>query len=159
MTRLSPSNVSEEDYANQKARAIAAVRESHPSDSINDDTLDELIERFTHEAQLGWLDLEWFANIPQGQGVTASSTFAAFMDQTREDRNGQTPIYTEDGHRATKTRKADHGAAQLEHGLGSMFVDAVDYLSEERRRDYQEWKANVMKRIEAIESQQAIGAS
>lgn len=39
---------------------------------------------------------------------------------------------------------------------GLQMQDKVDYLSEERRLDYLEWKAGIMARIEEMERAQAM---
>lgn len=42
--------------------------------------------------------------------------------------------------------------AGLRSGLGTMFQDSVDWLSEERRRAYKVWERNVRARCAEIES-------
>ncbi|KAI9713497.1 MAG: hypothetical protein M1820_000879 [Bogoriella megaspora] len=150
MVRLSPSEISPEDYVGSKTRAAAALREYHPLEDVSEEVLDQLVEDFLREAQTGWLEWEWFNNIPEGQGLTNTSAFAAMMDGVEDNGAGEASQATE-GARNTTTLHS--GADTLQHGLGSMFVDAVDYLSEERRRDYVRWKADTMRRIEAMESQ------
>ena len=159
MTRLSPSDISQEYYVNHKTRAIDAIQKTHTSNSIKRQSFDLLIEKLIREAQSGWLELEWFSNIPEGQGLTTISAFAALVDGTGADQNGGITAFSEAERYVSEAEATGPEAVRLEHGLGSMFVGAIDYLSEERRRDYRTWKANMMEKIEAIESQQAVDAS
>ena len=60
-------------------------------------------------------------------------------------------------------RNAPHGARQqsslqdreinLRSGLGTMFVESVDWLSEDKRKRYADWKNNIQARIREIERQ------
>ena len=147
MVRLSPQEISEQDYIDQKTQATAKIREKHSIQDTDDDHFDALIEKLIREAQSGWLELEWFTNIPEGQGIATTSAFA-LADHENADEKNQTSGLSEDG-------LHDLGFELRDHGPGSMFVGAVDYLSEDRRRDYKKWKAQMIKRIEEIESEQA----
>ncbi|KAL9096868.1 MAG: hypothetical protein Q9165_000832 [Trypethelium subeluteriae] len=156
MTRLSASDISQGDYVSQKAKAIAAIQESRPLDKIDEDGFGILIERFIREAQSGWLDLEWFTNIPEGQGVLTTSAFVALEEQLGANEDGEVSAFPDVGEDTVRPRVTDQSAVNLEHGLSSMFVRAVDYLSDERRQDYQKWRADIMKKIEAKESQRVV---
>ncbi|KAK8174858.1 origin recognition complex, subunit 6 [Phyllosticta citribraziliensis] len=61
------------------------------------------------------------------------------------DKSASTPL---------KQSRAD--SSSLRGGLGTMMQDSVDYLSEERRRDFKAWKAEIMKRVEAIEKEDMV---
>ncbi|KAI9687724.1 MAG: hypothetical protein M1822_001804 [Bathelium mastoideum] len=157
MTRLSLSEISGEVYIDQKKKAMAAVRQSHELPDVDENQFDVQIEIFIRQAQWSWLDLEWFINIPEGQGVTTTSAFA-LADDTSNDRVDPNSGLAEDTCDGAGAEFRGHRAGNLEHGLGSMFVSAVDYLSKDRRQDYKRWRAQMMKRIEEIESQRAVGA-
>ncbi|KAK8227726.1 origin recognition complex subunit 6-domain-containing protein [Phyllosticta paracitricarpa] len=58
------------------------------------------------------------------------------------DKNASTPL---------KQSRAD--SSSLRGGLGTMMQESVDYLSEEKRRDYKVWRAKIMKQVEAIEKE------
>ncbi|KAL9074291.1 MAG: hypothetical protein Q9157_004456 [Trypethelium eluteriae] len=159
MTRLSASDISQGDYVSQKAKAIAAIQETRPLDEIDADGFSVLIERLIREAQSGWLDLEWFTNIPEGQGVLTTSAFVALTEQLGANEEGERSAFPDGREDTIRPGATDQSAVNFEHGLSSMFVQAVDYLSDERRQDYKEWRANIMKRIEAKESQRMVNSS
>lgn len=50
---------------------------------------------------------------------------------------------------------ASERASAARGGLGTMFQDAVDFLSDERQAQYASWKASIMRRISAMERRQA----
>ncbi|OQO04608.1 hypothetical protein B0A48_09530 [Cryoendolithus antarcticus] len=110
-----------------------------------------------HAEADGWLAMDWYLNLPLTEGDVD-------MDHGTNDDEGtaikgkkppaKTPLRRKEKHaqRQTKFDETHAGAAGLRPGLGTMFQPAVDWLSEERRADYVEWKADMLERIAAIES-------
>ena len=95
---------------------------------------------------------EWFENIPlagelHGEDEEGNSyrhldeEDAAFRGVKLPKRNDGSA-----GARPERSSKPAHGG--LLPGLGTMMQDRVDYLSEDRREDYVEWKADILARIE-----------
>jgi origin recognition complex subunit 6 len=92
---------------------------------------------------------EWFKNVPSSMGGEAA----------KDARNGEDE--DEEGIMTAKKRRmmdrrATNGSREMEDGgllpgLGTMMSDRLDWLSEERRVDFLEWKAGVMERIRIIE--------
>lgn len=76
-------------------------------------------------------------------------------------RPAKTPLRRREKHAPRPSSGADGddsdfdglGRAGLRSGLGTMFQDAVDWLSEERSRDYRDWETWVRSEIERIEGQ------
>ncbi|CEJ58064.1 hypothetical protein PMG11_06735 [Penicillium brasilianum] len=101
----------------------------------------------------GWASgKEWFDNIPLAgelhgedeEGISfrhLDEEDAAFRGVKLPKRNDGTA-----GARPGQPSKQTHGG--LLPGLGTMMQDRVDYLSEDRRDDYVEWKADILARIE-----------
>ncbi|PIG82077.1 hypothetical protein AARAC_000225 [Aspergillus arachidicola] len=94
---------------------------------------------------------EWFENIPQAGELDGDDAYLS-------DEDG----FGEDGERAKsakrqKTTKSGRSLAKhssrkgLLPGLGTMMQDRVDWLSDDRKEDYLEWKAAVLARIEQIQ--------
>ncbi|OMP88156.1 Origin recognition complex subunit 6 [Diplodia seriata] len=116
------------------------------------------VENLLVEAkERGWLDMEWFGNVVQGDadvemGDEDGEEEGDTEGDTEEDEGGAevppTP-YTPLKKRKTKTVDAQAGVSQ--GGLGTMMQDKVDYLSEARRAGFVRWKAGIMKRVEQIE--------
>ncbi|KAL1646852.1 hypothetical protein SLS58_002987 [Diplodia intermedia] len=112
------------------------------------------VEKLLVEAkERGWLDMEWFGNVVQGDAdVEMGDEDGDEEGDTEEDEGGAgvppTP-YTPLKKRKTKTVDVQAGVSQ--GGLGTMMQDKVDYLSEARRAGFVKWKAGIMKRVERIE--------
>lgn len=104
----------------------------------------------------GWAKgQEWFENVPM----------AGESDGDDDEISDHAEDYDEDaGPVSSKRRrcKSNHTLLLMQSdlssqegrllpGLGTMMQDRVDWLSEERREDYLEWKAEILKRIEEME--------
>jgi origin recognition complex subunit 6 len=71
-------------------------------------------------------------------------------------RPSKTPLRRKEKHAKRPTKMdeevdEDESPAGLQMGLGTMFQTAVDWLSEERREEFLEWKEGMMKQITALE--------
>ena len=100
----------------------------------------------------GWAQgKEWFENIP----------LAGELDGDEGDLSDQAGGYAEGENGGPGGRAVVAGRGSLVigkssrrgllPGLGTMMQDRVDWLSEDRREDYVEWKAEMMARIEQVE--------
>lgn len=79
-----------------------------------------------------WVDLDWFSNIELGAGVDG-------------DVRGEGELGTEE----RQVEKRPSGGTSLR----GMLQNSVDYLSEEKRKEYQVWRSGIMRRIEEIEAE------
>lgn len=112
----------------------------------------------------GWLDMEWYSNIPTA--TVAEDTSGDTPDEETGIEQGpitsrrpvtKTPLRRKEKH----GRKAgdwtvgeeDTGAAGLLPGLGTMFQAAVDWLSEERRAGFAVWKRSILRELAALEAE------
>ncbi|KOC18119.1 hypothetical protein AFLA70_252g001981 [Aspergillus flavus AF70] len=98
---------------------------------------------------------EWFENIPQAGELDGDDAYLS-------DEDG----FGEDGERAKSAKRqktTKSGSSLAKHssrkgllpGLGTMMQDRVDWLSDDRKEDYLEWKAAVLARIEQIQKSAA----
>lgn len=123
--------------------------------------LDSNISFYLIEAEdSGWLDMEWYQNIPQGQNQEAEIEESQGDDDdeilvTPKKRPNKTPLRRKEKHggKAAVDLEDHVGAAGLLPGLGTMFQPALDWLSDERRWEYAQWKKGIMKEIHAIEQE------
>lgn len=110
----------------------------------------------------GWLDMEWFANVPekvaeQGEGSASEGGGRDSEDEgpvTPRRRPAKTPLRRKEkrgGKQADGPIGEDVGAAGLFPGLGTMFQPTIDWLSDERRADYAQWKKDILRGISAVE--------
>ncbi|KAJ0125427.1 hypothetical protein J7T55_006773 [Diaporthe amygdali] len=94
----------------------------------------DISEALTVVADRGWLDSEWFQSID-------------LLRYAEQNAGGLNPDNNQDALASTaeamQIRKAD-----------TMLQDKFDYLSERRRAEYRQWKAGILKRIEALERNQ-----
>ncbi|KAE8133521.1 origin recognition complex, subunit 6 [Aspergillus pseudotamarii] len=94
---------------------------------------------------------EWFENIPQAGELAGDDAYLS-----DEDGYGE---YEERGKDAKRQKITKSGRSLAKHssrkgllpGLGTMMQDRVDWLSDDRKEDYLEWKAAVLARIEQIQ--------
>ncbi|QKX58122.1 uncharacterized protein TRUGW13939_05243 [Talaromyces rugulosus] len=99
---------------------------------------------------------EWFDNIP-----SVGQRSDDFLDENGHGLEDDDPMEASTPKRRRTKLFAQAGSNKegaLLPGLGTMMQDRVDYLSEDRREDYLEWKADMMKRIASMDkSAGAIG--
>lgn len=136
-----------------RLKTIKTLQETEAGKHVPEEHMLSDIERLLRRAQTGWLELEWYQNIPPGAETEQTDGVNETRNDHGEDSDGI------DALPARRTpRKRQRGAAPLEKkpgslqiGIGTMMQDKVDYLSEARRLDFLEWKAGIMARIEQIE--------
>jgi origin recognition complex subunit 6 len=148
----SPRKMDKKTFSEMRQTALSSLGLS-PADKRHGEDVDTWIALIMNH---GWAKgQEWFENVPlAGEGDDEDA-----ISDTAED-------YDEDvGHfmTSTKRRKTSiHHALLLQAdtsspegrllpGLGTMMQDRVDWLSEVRREDYLEWKAEILMRIEEME--------
>ncbi|KAL2847712.1 origin recognition complex, subunit 6 [Aspergillus pseudodeflectus] len=86
---------------------------------------------------------EWFENIPHAGELDGDD---AYLSEGGDD-NRQKTLQGERGSLVLNdTRRG------LLPGLGTMMQDRVDWLSPENQEDYEEWKADILARIEQVET-------
>lgn len=167
LTRMKSSTEGELDgemYLAQRRKAVAAVREVEQGRMQSEEDMNTDVEMFVRRAvKQGWLEGEWFGNIPEGGGVEASRDWLDGDGEEQREEGVRDHSDKESGveqevwvaARTPLKRRlvsvADDGGGGLQCGLGTMMQDRVDWLSEERRREFMVWKRRVMRRIEEIE--------
>ncbi|KAF2145690.1 uncharacterized protein K452DRAFT_315880 [Aplosporella prunicola CBS 121167] len=163
MIRLSGNTTTGDENEQRKSKAVSILQENDICKDQAEDDLEELIEHFLGVATKGWLELEWFQNIVQGSGLDNS-----IHTNGSEEEVGESNVESSRPSRpATTTPKRRRAASQtlkskpvlMQSGLGTMFQEKVDYLSDTRRLDFLDWKEHIMARIEQIEEQQRANGS
>ncbi|KAJ5525322.1 Origin recognition complex subunit 6 [Penicillium frequentans] len=132
-----------------------------PNDRRHRDDVDHWIGLIMEQ---GWAnDQEWFENIPlagelDGEDEEGNSfrnldeEDAAFRGVKLPKRNDET------GGSKTGSRANNATHSGLLPGLGTMMQDRVDWLSEDRREDFLDWKAEILGRIESGPSKAELAA-
>ncbi|KAH8696329.1 origin recognition complex, subunit 6 [Talaromyces proteolyticus] len=89
---------------------------------------------------------EWFENIP-----LAGERDEEFVDGHVLEDEDNTDLTNAKRRKTKLLVQTGNREGLLLPGLGTMMQDRVDYLSEDRREDYAEWKTEIMKRIASME--------
>ncbi|RJE23985.1 hypothetical protein PHISCL_03691 [Aspergillus sclerotialis] len=110
------------------------------------DDVDQWIALIMEE---GWANgNEWFENIPQAGDVDGDEAFLSGQGEEEDDGGVSAKRTYKD---VSALAKEDDSRGGLLPGLGTMMQDRVDWLSEHRREDYLDWKAEIMERVEMME--------
>lgn len=167
-TRLSGIPFSSGKFPQLRSQALKIVTTSAGEDAERGDVDDADVDHCMREVKnQQWTEMDWFENIPAGVGVGTDEGIEEPVDDGLDDEE------TEEGHLLpVKRRDNDRsGAAHqdyLQAGLGTMvrpsfklnrgskltdlqMQDRVDYLSDDRRRGFREWKRNILLEIEELE--------
>ena len=140
------------DSVQQRRLAIKTLAKYDSQQAQQEDDAIANIERLTQEAQNGWLDMEWYRNISKNDDANGND--AAEVSHSVEDELADDSDAVITGRQAKKLM-ADDGTTSFRGGLGTMFNDSTDWLSEARKADYVAWKSRIISEINAIESDQS----
>ncbi|KAE9985666.1 hypothetical protein EG328_007080 [Venturia inaequalis] len=144
---------SPEEYPALRKTAIKSLLNSVPAIESDEAELVEDIEAFMREAMNGWLEMEWYQNIQPAQNSEdeAEDTVSEGGGEGEEDEEGG-PVAAKASHKREKQKKSqtDNSAAP-KRAFGTMMTDATDWLSDDRRANYRQWKARIIKQIDSIE--------
>jgi origin recognition complex subunit 6 len=128
-----------EEYATQRATAMKAISKALPDGAKQtEEDMIPIIEVLLREAENGWLDMEWYHNLPEP--ASDAEAEAGNRAKGNEDAEEVMPGPS----RSLEVPK---------RGFGSMMTDATDYLSEEKKAEYKRWKNGIMRRIAQSEKQ------
>lgn len=161
--RLSGEETSSDDYVRKRDTVMSALREVEVGKERRETITARDVDLWLMEVnENGWQTLDWFDNIGEGTGLGLHGTDEG--NEVDEDSHvvvERTPL--KQTIVAMRAPKRD----TLQPGLGTMvniptgvvfynlltivqMQDKLDYLSEERRLDYLEWKAGILARIQEI---------
>ncbi|KAJ9632328.1 hypothetical protein H2203_000733 [Taxawa tesnikishii (nom. ined.)] len=177
VSRLIDRPVTQTDIGIWRASTIEALRQLPegrvPTDEELMSSINEFMDAVMAEKwlELGWLDdaprdiwtvtRDWRivgdAEVDEGQDGSERNVGGGDGGEAEEPmtpsrkKAAKTPL-----RRKEKRAWKDDGwesAAGLKAGLGTMFQDAFDWLSDDRRADYKEWEKSVRDRIERLEKE------
>jgi origin recognition complex subunit 6 len=124
--------------------------------AINPDSLQKDIETYTQAATAqGWTDIEWYKNLHSINDTTTGATTGYDEDNgpaTPRRQPAKTPLRRKEKHSQRKIGDEQENPAGLLPGLGTMFQPAVDWLSEERRAEFDAWKEDLLSEVAAVEA-------
>lgn len=135
--------------------------------SITMESLRKPLDFYMLEAEDGgWLDMDWYRNVPENiddgdEDARNDDNEDDEMEDkgpvTPQARPSKTPLRRKEKHGgktalAAELLEDDLGAAGLLPGLGTMFQPAIDWLSDERRAEYANWKRGILEECARIET-------
>ncbi|KAK2754829.1 hypothetical protein FQN54_006722 [Arachnomyces sp. PD_36] len=105
--------------------------------------------------ECGWSKgMEWFENIPlpgDREGDDALDAGDTQAGENDDDGDDSGPLGPNRRRRRKVATGKDKVRGGLQPGLGTMMQDRIDWLSEDRKADYSEWKEEIMERIRGME--------
>lgn len=155
--KLNGTDIEPNEYRIQRAMGIAAVRTLPEGYLQSDDELMSDIEGLLKAAVAEeWIMGAWFIDI----GTTATADEAMDDDDGSDEdvvvrgnrKDQKTPLRRREKHRHVDDFEWD-SAAGLKSGLGTMFQDALDWLSDDRRQVYSVWEKGLLAKIEVMETE------
>lgn len=138
-----------EEYLNQRKLAVETLAMFEPRRPRDKKYMINDIELFMREAQNGWLDMDWYRNILDDRRANGSIA----DDETQSSEDELADGVDEDMGMFNEAAAQKHEVS-IRRGFGTMFSDAVDWLSEDRKADYIQWKKKVLAKIAEIEKKQ-----
>lgn len=152
-TNADAQKMDKKTFAEMRQTALICL--GLPADRRHRDDVDQWIALIMEQ---GWAnDQEWFENIPLAgelDGEDEEGNSYRHLDEEDAAFRGVKLPKRQDGPSGAGARSsrpdAPHGG--LLPGLGTMMQDRLDWVSEDRREDFIEWKKNIMSLIEAAPS-------
>jgi origin recognition complex subunit 6 len=149
------TNKSRQRKAQSAAEAFLITQENIAIDINSKD-----IETYLQAAKSGWKEMEWYMNL-RSNNVSDNDNgenHGADYDElsgpnTPRRRPAKTPLRRKEKHSQRKIGEEEQNPAGLLPGLGTMFQPAVDWLSEERKAEFEEWKEDLLGSVALIEQE------
>ncbi|QDS74548.1 hypothetical protein FKW77_007772 [Venturia effusa] len=143
---------SPEEYSALRKNAITSLLKSVPAIESEEADLTKDIEAFMREATNGWLEMEWYQNIQPAQNSEDDAEDDGGGDGEGAEDEEEGPVSTKASRRREKKKASQtDDLAAPKRAFGTMMTDATDWLSDDRRAHYRQWKAKILMQIEKIE--------
>ena len=176
-TRLAGTETAPDEYRATRAQALEIVKDATRDDEANMQVGNSDVDNCMREVKnQEWTQMDWFRNITPGLGVGLAAAAEDDADEGSGDDNADEGAFLPLTRRSLGRRGSLEQQDYLQAGLGTMvrvslpfldyhsllmhiqMRDQVDYLSDNRKLEYQEWKTNILIQIEELEKGQDINA-
>lgn len=148
----------------QQKKALSAVQayfsaQENAAIKITSRSLSKDLETYLQAAEQGWTDMQWYKTLTSARDIDSNETnqIAGSNGEhgptTPRHQPAKTPLRRKEKHSQRKIGEHEENPAGLLPGLGTMFQPAVDWLSEERRAEYEAWKEDVLGSVAALEQE------
>ncbi|KAF2227144.1 origin recognition complex, subunit 6 [Elsinoe ampelina] len=147
----------QDQFAAKQDTGLEAIREMEEGWAPEEEALQADLEGFLAAAgEEGWMNAEWFQHVTPEDDLDKMDVDDEVTTRGRKKMPNKTPLRRKEKHAPRPTANADEDddedtAAGLQVGLGTMFQDAIDWLSDDRREEYREWKAGILHRLDELE--------
>lgn len=142
----------------QQKKAQTAVqsyfsKEEDTAITITPRTLSKDTETYLQASKQHWTEMEWYKNLPSAQDIDTNDPDHTSGSATPRNQPAKTPLRRKEKHSQRKIGEHEENPAGLLPGLGTMFQPAVDWLSEERRAEFDAWKEDVLESVVRLEQE------
>jgi origin recognition complex subunit 6 len=139
----------------QTAVAAFFTTQDAPAVITQPDQLQEDTETYIQAATAqGWRDMEWYKTLSSTNDTNTDPATGHGGDNgpaTPQRQPAKTPLRRKEKHSQRKIGEEEENPAGLLPGLGTMFQPAVDWLSEERRTEFDAWKEDLLDSVAVVE--------
>jgi origin recognition complex subunit 6 len=118
------------------------------------------IETYLQASKQDWTEMEWYKNLrstndnDNDNGTNRGADYDELSGpNTPRKQPAKTPLRRKEKHSQRKIGEEEQNPAGLLPGLGTMFQPAVDWLSEERRAEFAEWKEDFLGSVALVEQE------
>ncbi|KAM0803005.1 origin recognition complex, subunit 6 [Usnea florida] len=157
-TRLAGTETAPDEYRATRALALEIIKDATRDDETNMQVGNSDVDNCMREVKnQEWTQMDWFRNITPGLGVGLAAAAEDDADEGSGDDSANEGAFLPLTRRSLG-RRGSLEQDYLQAGLGTMMRDQVDYLSDNRRLEYQAWKRKILIQIEELEKGQDINA-
>jgi origin recognition complex subunit 6 len=139
----------------QTAVAAFFATQENAAVTIHPDQLHKETEMYTQAASSqGWTSMEWYKTLSSPNESNTGLNTGHDEDNgpaTPRRQPAKTPLRRKEKHSQRKIGEEEENPAGLLPGLGTMFQPAVDWLSEERRAEFDAWKEDLLESVAVVE--------
>jgi len=139
----------------QTAVAAFFTTQEDAAVTIQPEQLHEDTGKYTQAAaSQAWTDMEWYKKLSAPDDTNTNPAPGNDEDNgpsTPRRQPAKTPLRRKEKHSQRKIGEEDENPAGLLPGLGTMFQPAVNWLSEERRAEFDAWKEDLLADVALVE--------
>jgi origin recognition complex subunit 6 len=140
--------LSGEEYLKRRDMGFAVVVKHSPFSDLDKEEFIITVEKYLREGrENGWFEMPWFENVEDAARRES--------EMEADEAEAELEAGEDEGDRVGVRRKRkatndfeDDSVASARRGGGEMRMYSVDWLSEERTREYGRWKATILAEVD-----------
>lgn len=99
-----------------------------------------------------WIQMDWFRNVKVGSGVHGQQSDSQSQSESDTNISHAKEVSSEFQREQPRMVFENPDVEYLQPGLGTMMQPRVDYLGDESLKAYEEWKADILRRLDDKEN-------